>query len=162
MSSLPCCCPVRSAPGTFSTLSNQFIGHELSSASYSRLSPHRPVLAIQHSKIFSSPSCRTSPKLGHLHSFGGLSLTRSRPVQIPPSFRTQTRPLFCTASSGGTKSANSSDYRQKAAEDIRVLVVGSTGYIGKFVTKELIKRGFHVIAGACCLRSEYNVGSAIW
>ncbi|XP_073126861.1 divinyl chlorophyllide a 8-vinyl-reductase, chloroplastic [Henckelia pumila] len=37
-------------------------------------------------------------------------------------------------------------FRSKKPKDINVLVVGSTGYIGKFVVKELIKRGFNVIA----------------
>lgn len=37
-------------------------------------------------------------------------------------------------------------FRTKNPRDINVLVVGSTGYIGKFVVKELIKRGFNVIA----------------
>lgn len=37
-------------------------------------------------------------------------------------------------------------FRNKKPRDINVLVVGSTGYIGKFVVKELIKRGFNVIA----------------
>lgn len=54
----------------------------------------------------------------------------------------------------------SSDYRQKAPEDIRVLVVGSTGYIGKFVTKELIKRGFHVTAGTHHIDSDYSTGAS--
>lgn len=36
----------------------------------------------------------------------------------------------------------------KAPKDVTVAVVGSTGYIGKFVTKELVSRGFNVIAGA--------------
>jgi hypothetical protein len=31
-------------------------------------------------------------------------------------------------------------------EDMRVLVAGCTGYIGRFVTKELIKRGYKVVA----------------
>jgi hypothetical protein len=31
-------------------------------------------------------------------------------------------------------------------EDVRVLVAGCTGYIGRFVTKELIKRGYKVVA----------------
>ncbi|CAN0826202.1 Divinyl chlorophyllide a 8-vinyl-reductase, chloroplastic [Linum grandiflorum] len=35
---------------------------------------------------------------------------------------------------------------RKNPKDINVLVVGSTGYIGKFVTKELVSRGFNVIA----------------
>jgi len=31
-------------------------------------------------------------------------------------------------------------------EDVRVMVAGCTGYIGRFVTKELIKRGYQVVA----------------
>ncbi|MBA0696606.1 hypothetical protein Goari_003146 [Gossypium aridum] len=37
-------------------------------------------------------------------------------------------------------------FRNKNPKDINVLVVGSTGYIGKFVVKELVNRGFNVIA----------------
>ncbi|XP_054806615.1 divinyl chlorophyllide a 8-vinyl-reductase, chloroplastic [Prosopis cineraria] len=37
-------------------------------------------------------------------------------------------------------------FRNKAPKDIKVLVVGSTGYIGKFVVKELVSRGFNVMA----------------
>lgn len=37
-------------------------------------------------------------------------------------------------------------FRSKNPKDINVLVVGSTGYIGKFVVKELVKRGFNVMA----------------
>ena len=32
----------------------------------------------------------------------------------------------------------------KAAKDVSVLVVGPTGYIGRFVVKELIHRGYQV------------------
>jgi divinyl chlorophyllide a 8-vinyl-reductase len=39
-----------------------------------------------------------------------------------------------------------SSFRNKNPKDINVLVVGSTGYIGKFVVKELVSRGFNVIA----------------
>lgn len=38
------------------------------------------------------------------------------------------------------------DWRQRDPKDVRVLVVGSTGYIGKFVTRELIKRGYQTVA----------------
>lgn len=38
------------------------------------------------------------------------------------------------------------DWRQKDPKDVRVLVVGATGYIGKFVTKELVKRGYNTVA----------------
>ncbi|KAH6756178.1 Rossmann-fold superfamily protein [Perilla frutescens var. hirtella] len=39
-------------------------------------------------------------------------------------------------------------FRSKSPKDINVLVVGSTGYIGNFVVKELVRRGFNVIAVA--------------
>jgi hypothetical protein len=45
-----------------------------------------------------------------------------------------------------TNAAAGADYRTKAPKDINVLVAGPTGYIGKFVTKELIGRGFNVTA----------------
>lgn len=38
------------------------------------------------------------------------------------------------------------DWRQREPKDVRVLVVGATGYIGKFVTKELVKRGYETVA----------------
>lgn len=42
--------------------------------------------------------------------------------------------------------ATTSSFRNKNPKDINILVVGSTGYIGKFVVKELVSRGFNVIA----------------
>lgn len=42
--------------------------------------------------------------------------------------------------------ATTSSFRNKNPKDINILVVGSTGYIGKFVIKELVSRGFNVIA----------------
>ncbi|GFR39707.1 hypothetical protein Agub_g186, partial [Astrephomene gubernaculifera] len=44
--------------------------------------------------------------------------------------------------------APSEDFRQRAPKDVRVLVVGPTGYIGKYVVKELVKRGYNVVAFA--------------
>ena len=38
------------------------------------------------------------------------------------------------------------DWRRQEAKDVRVLVVGSTGYIGKYVTRELVKRGYQTVA----------------
>jgi divinyl chlorophyllide a 8-vinyl-reductase len=42
--------------------------------------------------------------------------------------------------------ASQSDYRSKSPSDVRVLVVGATGYIGKYVVQELVKRGYQVVA----------------
>lgn len=39
-----------------------------------------------------------------------------------------------------------SNYRDRAPQDVRVLVVGPTGYIGRFVVKELVRRGYNVTA----------------
>ncbi|KAH1046468.1 hypothetical protein J1N35_037252 [Gossypium stocksii] len=44
------------------------------------------------------------------------------------------------------ETAVSASFRNKNPKDINVLVVGSTGYIGKFVVKELVNKGFNVIA----------------
>lgn len=51
--------------------------------------------------------------------------------------------------------AASADFRSKAPADIRVLVVGATGYIGKFVVRELVKRGYDVVAMA---REKSGIG----
>lgn len=47
------------------------------------------------------------------------------------------------------------DFRAKPKNNVRVLVAGSTGYIGKYVTKELISRGYDVVAFA---REKSGVG----
>ncbi|KAK8954628.1 hypothetical protein KSP39_PZI001742 [Platanthera zijinensis] len=46
------------------------------------------------------------------------------------------------------QSRNSASFRTKPPHQVNVLVVGSTGYIGKFVVKELCRRGFNVVAVA--------------
>jgi divinyl chlorophyllide a 8-vinyl-reductase len=45
-------------------------------------------------------------------------------------------------------SAPVDDYRQRPKSGVRVLVVGATGYIGKFVVRELVRRGYDVVAFA--------------
>ncbi|CAN4123228.1 unnamed protein product [Withania somnifera] len=62
-------------------------------------------------------------------------------------FRVSTRKLEpITASAASIVETPKSSFRGKNPKDINVLVVGSTGYIGKFVVKELKNRGFNVIA----------------
>ncbi|XP_057771962.1 divinyl chlorophyllide a 8-vinyl-reductase, chloroplastic [Salvia miltiorrhiza] len=53
-----------------------------------------------------------------------------------------------TASAAPAVEAPKASFRSKNPKDINVLVVGSTGYIGNFVVKELVRRGFNVIAVA--------------
>ncbi|CAK0745014.1 hypothetical protein CVIRNUC_001590 [Coccomyxa viridis] len=79
-----------------------------------------------------------------------LSSTMRR--QMMPSLRQQQKAsrlqrCICAAAS--------SDYRQRENSDVRVLVVGATGYIGKFVVKELINRGYNVVPFA---RGKSGVG----
>ena len=47
------------------------------------------------------------------------------------------------------------DYRSRPPEQVRVVVFGATGYIGRFVVKELVERGYQVIAFA---RERSGVG----
>ncbi|CAF1779408.1 BnaC09g39160D [Brassica napus] len=47
-----------------------------------------------------------------------------------------------------SSSSSSSTFRNKIPREVNILVVGSTGYIGRFVVQELVKRGFNVIAVA--------------
>ncbi|KAL8515550.1 hypothetical protein ACS0TY_014293 [Phlomoides rotata] len=77
------------------------------------------------------------------------------PYAIPlPSVRHLYKQLRCnkerfrvvTASATQTVETPKASFRSKNPKDINVLVVGSTGYIGKFVVTELVKRGFNVIA----------------
>ncbi|VFQ83311.1 unnamed protein product [Cuscuta campestris] len=61
-----------------------------------------------------------------------------------PSRRNKLYPI--ASSAAATVRAQKQSFRSKNPRDVNVLVVGSTGYIGKFVVKELVKRGFNVIA----------------
>ena len=51
--------------------------------------------------------------------------------------------------------AQAADFRSRDPKDVSVLVVGPTGYIGKFVAKELIARGYKVVVFA---REKSGVG----
>ncbi|KAK9714407.1 hypothetical protein RND81_06G091800 [Saponaria officinalis] len=57
-------------------------------------------------------------------------------------------PIAASSSTIVEKNPKEQNFRSKKPNDINVLVVGSTGYIGKFVVKELVKRGYNVIAVA--------------
>ncbi|CAL8460725.1 g256 [Coccomyxa elongata] len=98
--------------------------------------------------IYRSSSRHSTPLRCHLQS----QQLCVRPQKLQSLLRgcepgRRTQRCMCTA--------DSADYRPKENKDIRVLVVGSTGYIGKFVVKELIKRGYNVVAFA---REKSGVG----
>ncbi|KAH7842667.1 hypothetical protein Vadar_007850 [Vaccinium darrowii] len=77
------------------------------------------------------------------HGFSLSSLNLSE----PPKFRRKwLKPI--SASTTLTVETPKTSFRSKNPKDVNVLVVGSTGYIGKFVVKELVNRGFNVIAVA--------------
>nr|DAD33423.1 TPA_asm: hypothetical protein HUJ06_012274 [Nelumbo nucifera] len=63
-----------------------------------------------------------------------------------PTLKFRKRVCSITASTAPVVETAKSSFRDKNPKDINVLVVGSTGYIGKFVVKELAHRGFNVIA----------------
>ncbi|KAK8483049.1 hypothetical protein V6N13_037697 [Hibiscus sabdariffa] len=77
-------------------------------------------------------------------------------IQVKPTtFTSKSRPfnterfkLVKALETKPVETAVSASFRNKNPKDINVLVVGSTGYIGKFVVKELVNRGFNVIAVA--------------
>ncbi|CAK9145522.1 unnamed protein product [Ilex paraguariensis] len=63
----------------------------------------------------------------------------------PSKFNSQRlKPI--TASTTAAVESPKISFRNKNPKDINILVAGSTGYIGKFVVKELVNRGFNVIA----------------
>ncbi|MED6107002.1 hypothetical protein PIB30_009851 [Stylosanthes scabra] len=64
----------------------------------------------------------------------------------PIKFSNQRFKLYASLTQSQAVEPTQSPFRNKSPKDVNVLVVGSTGYIGKFVVKELIRRGFNVVA----------------
>ncbi|GBF92658.1 3,8-divinyl protochlorophyllide a 8-vinyl reductase [Raphidocelis subcapitata] len=67
------------------------------------------------------------------------------PAAAPRAVRAPRRALR-VAAAGADALAASAAVAAKAPQDVRVVVAGPTGYIGRFVTKELISRGYQVTA----------------
>ncbi|KAE8076715.1 hypothetical protein FH972_015347 [Carpinus fangiana] len=85
---------------------------------------------INQIQVSSIPNALTSSSLKLSQPFN-YSIQRLKPITRSAAPAVETAP---------------SSFRSKSPKDINVLVVGSTGYIGKFVVKELVSRGFNVIA----------------
>ncbi|KAB2599453.1 divinyl chlorophyllide a 8-vinyl-reductase [Pyrus ussuriensis x Pyrus communis] len=62
------------------------------------------------------------------------------------NFRTDILKPISASSNPVAEITNPPLFRRKNPKDINILVVGATGYIGKFVVKELVNREFNVIA----------------
>lgn len=99
----------------------------LQSQSFRRLSSH---FLNHHIQVNAVPYAITFP-----------SLHFSKPFKLNHE---RFKPVSCSAAPA-VESPNVS-FRSKNPSDINILVVGSTGYIGRFVATELVKRGFNVIA----------------
>ncbi|KAL1338163.1 hypothetical protein AAHE18_10G191500 [Arachis hypogaea] len=74
------------------------------------------------------------------------STTPSTKSFKPIKFSNQRFKLYASLTQSQAVEATQSSFRDKSPKDVNVLVVGSTGYIGKFVVKELVRRGFNVVA----------------
>ncbi|CAN1164460.1 Divinyl chlorophyllide a 8-vinyl-reductase, chloroplastic [Linum perenne] len=97
-------------------------------------------------KSYRPPICPSHVNHGTLqvhylrHSLPSSLLNSSQPLRKRPN-------LHVTASiTTDDQQVEGCSFRSKNPRDINILVVGSTGYIGKFVAKELVSRGFNVIA----------------
>ncbi|KAK0608039.1 hypothetical protein LWI29_024590 [Acer saccharum] len=97
-----------------------------------------------------SPKCqsynrtRLSSQFINQIQVNSLSYDASSPFEF-----SNKRPNFFRALAAKTRlEISKSSFREKKPKDVNILVVGSTGYIGKFVVKELVDRGFNVIAVA--------------
>ena len=93
---------------------------------------------------FHSPPCTTTTTSASSIQKATKYLTKT-PSRATTTFTT-TAAARARTLSNTVVAAATADYRQKKPQDIRVAVVGATGYIGKYVVKELLRRGFNVVA----------------
>ncbi|KAM3323890.1 divinyl chlorophyllide a 8-vinyl-reductase, chloroplastic [Capsicum chacoense] len=115
------------------------------------------VFASSSGLTFQSTKGHNFKQLFSSHFINHVQVSSTVPYAIPflsvsvsrVPFRVSSRKLKpITASAASTVQTPKISFRGKNPKDINVLVVGSTGYVGKFVVKELTNRGFNVIAVA--------------
>lgn len=101
-----------------------------------------------HSPKFHSYKARFSSQFINqieVNSFSSSLSSSPLNLSLPFKFnRQRLNPI--SASYTTTVETTQSSFRNKDPNDINILVVGSTGYIGNFVVEELVNRGFNVIA----------------
>ena len=103
-------------------------------------------LITLHSPKHQSLSISFSSEPSQLIKLFRVSSTPSRKSYEPIKFSNERLKLYASLTQSQAVEATPSTFRNKSPKDVNVLVVGSTGYIGKFVVKELVKRGFNVVA----------------
>eukprot|EP00475_Leptophrys_vorax_P022670 TRINITY_DN30889_c0_g1_i1.p1 TRINITY_DN30889_c0_g1~~TRINITY_DN30889_c0_g1_i1.p1 ORF type:complete len:415 (-),score=54.12 TRINITY_DN30889_c0_g1_i1:13-1257(-) len=94
----------------------------------------------------SRPKLRSSVNKVALKSSITESPTVALRSRVPTRQASGKRCIVSQAAKDSAPAAKATSLSERKPEDINVLVVGPTGYIGKFVTKELIKRGYKVTA----------------
>ncbi|CAK7333061.1 unnamed protein product [Dovyalis caffra] len=101
-----------------------------------------------YSRKYQSPKAHFSSQFINQIQVNSFShLLPSFPLNSSPPFKFSVKRINPIKVSTSTRvEATQSSFRNKNPKDINILVVGSTGYIGKFVVKELVDRGFNVIA----------------
>ncbi|KAB1214051.1 Divinyl chlorophyllide a 8-vinyl-reductase, chloroplastic [Morella rubra] len=111
--------------------SNSYVGlHSL--PKNKKLSARFSSQFINQIEVSSIPYALPSPSL-KLYRPSKYSVRRLNPIKVSAVPNVESAP---------------SSFRNKNPKDVNILVVGSTGYIGKFVVKELVSRGFNIIAVA--------------
>ncbi|KAF2311000.1 hypothetical protein GH714_018993 [Hevea brasiliensis] len=99
-----------------------------------------------HSPKFQSYKTRFSSQFINQIQVTSLSCYLSPSLNLSLPFKFNRQRFNPINASTTTVETTQSSFRSKNPKDINILVVGSTGYIGNFVVKELVNRGFNVIA----------------
>lgn len=104
-----------------------------------------------------SISSSSNPLLSHSHPrtdfpssllISSLTPSKLRPKTVILSINASNSPSPPSPVRKTTTTTPSPSFRTKPPGDINILVAGSTGYIGKFVVREICRRGFNVISVA--------------
>lgn len=107
--------------------------------------------------VFNPRSAKNQSFLARFSSqfINQIRVSSNIPYALPYSPLNLSEPCKCSrerlnpitaSTTPGAETVSPFSFRNKNPKDVNVLVAGSTGYIGKFVVKELVDRGFNVIA----------------